>query len=102
MTEQATTGTAANGPVPGHAQRVPASGPLRSVVIFNPGRVDNVRARHAEVEDALAAAGWPEPGWVETTQHDPGTGPARQAVADGARSSSSAAATGQSGRAPKG
>jgi len=84
MTGQTTAGTATNEPVPGHAQRVPASGPLRSVVIFNPGRVDNVGGRHAEVEDALAAAGWPEPGWLETTREDPGTGQARQAVADGA------------------
>ncbi len=84
MTEQTTAGTATSEPVPGDAQRDPATGPLRSVVIFNPVRVDNVGGRHAEVEDALAAAGWPEPGWLETTREDPGTGQARHAVADGA------------------
>jgi diacylglycerol kinase family enzyme len=60
-------------------------GPLRSVVVFNPVRVDDIEGRRSAVEAALSEAGWPLPEWVETTQEDPGTGQARQAVEDGAQ-----------------
>lgn len=63
----------------------PDAGPLRSVVVFNPVRVDDLEGRRAAVEAALTEAGWPLPEWVETTEDDPGAGQARQAVADGAQ-----------------
>ncbi len=61
------------------------AGPLRSVVVFNPVRVDDLAARREAVEAALTEAGWPLPEWVETTEDDPGAGQARQAVEDGAQ-----------------
>jgi diacylglycerol kinase (ATP) len=59
-------------------------GPLRSVAIFNPARVEDIDDRRAVVDGALAEAGWPATTWVETTEDDPGLGQARKAVADGA------------------
>jgi diacylglycerol kinase family enzyme len=61
------------------------AGPVRSVVVFNPVRVDDLEGRRAAVEAALTDAGWPLPEWVETTEDDPGAGQARQAVEDGAQ-----------------
>jgi diacylglycerol kinase (ATP) len=58
--------------------------PQRSVVVYNPVRVEGLPERREAVERALAEAGWPAPEWVETTADDPGAGQARQAVADGA------------------
>ena len=59
-------------------------GPLRSAVIVNPVRVDDVPFRRRAIETELAAAGWPAPIWLETTTDDPGTGQARRAVDAGA------------------
>lgn len=61
------------------------AGPQRSVVVFNPVRVDDLEGRRSAVEAALTEAGWPLPEWVETTEDDPGAGQARQAVDDGAQ-----------------
>ncbi|WP_298457319.1 diacylglycerol kinase family protein [uncultured Cellulomonas sp.] len=58
--------------------------PLRSVVVFNPVRVDDLQGRQAAVAQALSEAGWPATEWIETTADDPGAGQARQAIADGA------------------
>ncbi len=58
--------------------------PLRSAVIVNPVRVQDLADRRAVIEAALADAGWPAPAWIETTREDPGTGQARRAVAEGA------------------
>ena len=58
--------------------------PQRSVVVFNPVRVEDLDARREAVERALADAGWPAPEWVETTADDPGAGQARRAVEGGA------------------
>jgi len=58
--------------------------PLTSAVIVNPNRVEGLDELRAQIRDQLAEAGWPEPEWLETTAEDPGTGQARQAVADGA------------------
>jgi diacylglycerol kinase (ATP) len=61
-----------------------AGGPLRSAVVFNPVRVEDLPSRREAVEAALAGAGWPAPAWIETTPDDPGAGQARRAVQDGA------------------
>jgi YegS/Rv2252/BmrU family lipid kinase len=58
--------------------------PLRSAVIVNPNRVEGLDELRAGIREQLAEAGWPEPAWLETTAEDPGTGQAKQAVADGA------------------
>lgn len=68
---------------PGDASLDRDAGPLRSVVVYNPVRVDGLEERRAAVEAALSEAGWPLPEWVETTAEDPGAGQARQAVEDG-------------------
>ena len=57
---------------------------LRSAVIVNPVRVDDVPVRRRAIETELAAAGWPAPIWLETTADDPGAGQARHAVDAGA------------------
>jgi diacylglycerol kinase (ATP) len=60
-------------------------GPLRSAVVINPARVPRLTELRAIVEQALAAAGWPPPDWLETTPEDPGTGQTRRAVEAGAQ-----------------
>ncbi|GIE94895.1 sphingosine kinase [Paractinoplanes rishiriensis] len=57
---------------------------MRSAVIVNPVKVPDRDVLHRTIVDALTAAGWPEPMWLETTVGDPGSGQARQAVRDGA------------------
>jgi diacylglycerol kinase family enzyme len=54
-----------------------------AAVVFNPVKVDEAKLREA-VERAQTDAGWAETRWYETTVEDPGTGQAKQAVADGA------------------
>ncbi len=61
-----------------------AGEPLRSAVIVNPVRVQDLADRRSVIEASLADAGWPPPAWFETTSEDPGTGQARRAVAEGA------------------
>jgi diacylglycerol kinase (ATP) len=58
--------------------------PLRSAVVINPARVQDLPERRRLIESAIAAAGWPAPTWWETTPDDPGTGQARRAVELGA------------------
>ncbi|MFG2036709.1 diacylglycerol/lipid kinase family protein [Dactylosporangium sp. NPDC048998] len=55
----------------------------RSAVVINPSKVLDLDARRRELRDALAAAGWPEPLWLETTPEDPGSGMAEDAAAAG-------------------
>ncbi|GAA2727609.1 diacylglycerol/lipid kinase family protein [Cellulomonas aerilata] len=59
--------------------------PVRSAVVYNPVRVEDLEGRRVAVEAALAEAGWPAPEWIETSAEDPGAGQSRQAVEDGAR-----------------
>ncbi|MGV8968370.1 MAG: diacylglycerol/lipid kinase family protein [Cellulomonas sp.] len=59
-------------------------GPLRSAVVFNPVRVEDMPARREVIESVLTEAGWPSPAWLETTEQDPGAGQARQAIKNGA------------------
>ena len=58
--------------------------PLRSAVVINPARVQDLPERRRLSESAIAAAGWPAPTRWETTPDDPGTGQARRAVELGA------------------
>ncbi|PZW03741.1 Diacylglycerol kinase family enzyme [Micromonospora phaseoli] len=58
-------------------------GPLRSAVVVNPVKVTDPDALRRTVGDTLAAAGWPEPLWFETTVDDPGRGQTEQALAAG-------------------
>lgn len=67
------------GPTP-HTSR----GPLRTAVVFNPVRVEDMPARREVIESILTDAGWPAPQWLETTAQDPGAGQVRQAIKDGA------------------
>nr|MDT0656645.1 diacylglycerol kinase family protein [Micromonospora sp. DSM 115978] len=51
-------------------------------MVVNPVKVDPDQLRET-VTGALAAAGWPEPLWYETTVDDPGRGQALRAVEEG-------------------
>jgi YegS/Rv2252/BmrU family lipid kinase len=53
-------------------------------VVANPAKLADPAADRARVTDALCRAGLPPPAWLETTEHDPGRGATRQALADGA------------------
>ena len=66
------------------AVAVRARGGLRSAVVVNPSKVEDLEERSRVVTAALTEAGWPEPAWFETTREDSGFGQARQAIADGA------------------
>jgi diacylglycerol kinase family enzyme len=55
----------------------------RSAVVINPSKVVNLRERRRRISSALAAAGWPEPMWLETTRTDPGHTQTRQAIEAG-------------------
>ncbi|GIM98079.1 sphingosine kinase [Paractinoplanes toevensis] len=59
-------------------------GPLRSAVVVNPVKVADLGELRRTITDALTAAGWPEPMWLETTVEDPGAGQAARAMRDGA------------------
>ncbi|SCE72943.1 Diacylglycerol kinase family enzyme [Micromonospora coriariae] len=58
-------------------------GGLRSAVVVNPVKVADLDDLRRTVNDALAAAGWPEPQWFETTVDDPGRDQTEQAVKAG-------------------
>lgn len=58
-------------------------GGLRSAVVVNPVKVADLAGLRRTVTDALAAAGWPEPLWYETTVADPGRGQTQEAVRAG-------------------
>jgi diacylglycerol kinase family enzyme len=56
----------------------PSNEALRCAVVVNPTKVS--KDFHALVVDRLAAAGWAEPLWLETSEEDPGRGMTRQAL----------------------
>lgn len=68
---------------PGASPRSPR-GPIRSAVVFNPVRVEDMPTRREVIEAVLNDAGWPAPLWLETTAQDPGAGQARRAIENGA------------------
>ena len=55
---------------------------MRAAVILNPATAD-VPVLRKSIEEALTAAGWAMPMWLETTPDDPGAGIAEAAVAAG-------------------
>ncbi len=57
--------------------------PRRAAIIINPTKFDDVAAVRAELTAASEDLGWAEPLFIETLIDDPGTGQARQAVAEG-------------------
>jgi YegS/Rv2252/BmrU family lipid kinase len=59
-------------------------GGLRSAVVVNPVKVDDLDGRRQVVNAALADAGWPEPKWFETTVENSGFVQAREALEQGA------------------
>ncbi|MCU1417420.1 MAG: diacylglycerol kinase [Schumannella sp.] len=62
----------------------PATGAKqRAAVVYNPTKVDLAELRDA-VALAESEAGWAKSLWLETTEDDPGTGQARDAVKQGA------------------
>ncbi len=56
----------------------------RAAVIVNPTKFTDLAALRRRITGGCIAEGWGEPIWLETTLSDPGTGQARQAVAEGA------------------
>jgi YegS/Rv2252/BmrU family lipid kinase len=54
-------------------------------VVLNPVKVENMTAFQKLVTELATEAGWSEVNWFETTPEDPGTGPARAALAAGAQ-----------------
>jgi len=67
------------------AAAVRRRGGLRSAVVINPAKVDDVDGRRKVVLAALADAGWPEPEWFETTVENAGFLQARRALEQGAQ-----------------
>jgi diacylglycerol kinase family enzyme len=61
-----------------------AGGPLSAVVV-NPVKVTDMDLLRQTIRGGLAAAGWPEPMWFETTPEDSGRGQATKAVEAGAQ-----------------
>ncbi|HLL66324.1 MAG TPA: YegS/Rv2252/BmrU family lipid kinase [Micromonosporaceae bacterium] len=61
----------------------PPAGPLRSAVVINPSKVEDLEGRRHDICAALAEEGWPAPLWLETTPDDPGCGQTQQAINEG-------------------
>lgn len=58
--------------------------PVRSAVVVNPVKVDDLDRFRASVDGALTTAGWPAPQWYQTTPEQPGRTQAAAAVEAGA------------------
>lgn len=58
--------------------------PLAWAVIVNPAKVEDLAGLEQQVADWCRERSRPEPTWYVTTEEDPGTGQARQAISDGA------------------
>ncbi|MEH1124949.1 diacylglycerol/lipid kinase family protein [Micromonospora sp. CPCC 206061] len=57
---------------------------VRSAVVVNPAKVDDLDGFRASVDGVLTAAGWPAPHWYQTTREDPGRAQTAAAVEAGA------------------
>jgi diacylglycerol kinase family enzyme len=57
---------------------------VRSAVVVNPSKVDDLDKLRHSVDGVLSRSGWPAPRWFETTPEDPGRGQAHAAVEAGA------------------
>jgi diacylglycerol kinase family enzyme len=65
-------------------ERSAAGRAVRSAVVVNPTKVDDIHGFRAIVDRALTAAGWPAPQWHETTPEEPGRTQTAAAVKAGA------------------
>jgi diacylglycerol kinase family enzyme len=57
---------------------------VRSAVVVNPAKVDDIDRFRASVDSALTSAGWPAPRWYQTTPEEPGRSQTAAAVEAGA------------------
>jgi diacylglycerol kinase family enzyme len=71
-------------PLPGLSGTLARVTGPRSAVVVNPVKVPDMDLLRRTIVQGLAAAGWPEPAWFETTPADSGRGPAERAVKEGA------------------
>jgi YegS/Rv2252/BmrU family lipid kinase len=55
----------------------------RAAVIVNPTKFDDLAAVKLRITEASVRLGWAEPAFITTTERDPGTGQAQQALAEG-------------------
>jgi diacylglycerol kinase (ATP) len=51
-----------------------------AAVVANPTKLDDATSTRGSVTEALRAAGWQDPLWIETTAEDPGYGAAQEAL----------------------
>ncbi|MGN9912247.1 diacylglycerol/lipid kinase family protein [Phytohabitans sp. LJ34] len=58
--------------------------PVRSAVVVNPSKVDDLDDFRSHVDAALTSAGWPTPRWYHTTPSSPGREQTGQAIKAGA------------------
>ena len=65
-------------------QPAPHADARRAAIVVNPTKFDDVDTVRSLVMSVCAQEGWAEPIWLETTKDDPGTGQARDAIAQGA------------------
>jgi undecaprenyl-diphosphatase len=70
-------------PRPAVTTAPPPSTGSRSAVVANPSKMNDPDAYRAEIRQAIAAAGWPEPLWLTTTVQDPGGGQTARAIQAG-------------------
>jgi len=56
----------------------------RAAVVVNPTKLGDQDAARATVTEAMRAAGWQDPLWLETSKDDPGHGATEQALSQGA------------------